>query len=161
MNRNTLTGNVRHQVLSFIAITFLSTAVYAQKEVSKPKLIDPANMDPTIKAGDDFMGYAGGVWLKNNPVPAKETRWGAFNMLRDFNVKAVRVILADAAADKSAAPGSVKKRVGDFYAAGMDSLAIEKAGFKPGVDVFIAMDAASSEFYDSKTKNKVVSLWIW
>src|SRR5690349_1528715 len=29
--------------------------------------------------------------------------------------------------------------------------AIEKAGFKPGVDVFIAMDAASSEFYDSKT----------
>jgi enolase len=31
-------------------------------------------------------------------------------------------------------------------------MAIEKAGFKPGVDVFIAMDAASSEFYDSKTK---------
>jgi enolase len=30
--------------------------------------------------------------------------------------------------------------------------AIEKAGFKPGVDVFIAMDAASSEFYDPKTK---------
>ncbi|MBS1680546.1 MAG: phosphopyruvate hydratase [Bacteroidetes bacterium] len=30
--------------------------------------------------------------------------------------------------------------------------AIEKAGFKPGVDIFIAMDAASSEFYDSKTK---------
>lgn len=30
--------------------------------------------------------------------------------------------------------------------------AIEKAGFKPGVDVFIAMDAASSEFYDAKAK---------
>jgi len=30
--------------------------------------------------------------------------------------------------------------------------AIEKAGFKPGVDIFIAMDAASSEFYDGKTK---------
>jgi enolase len=29
--------------------------------------------------------------------------------------------------------------------------AIEKAGFRPGEDVFIAMDAASSEFYDSKT----------
>ncbi len=28
--------------------------------------------------------------------------------------------------------------------------AIEKAGFKPGEDVFIAMDAASSEFYDAK-----------
>ncbi|MEI9918654.1 MAG: phosphopyruvate hydratase [Bacteroidota bacterium] len=30
--------------------------------------------------------------------------------------------------------------------------AIEKAGFKPGEDIFIAMDAASSEFYDPKTK---------
>jgi enolase len=28
---------------------------------------------------------------------------------------------------------------------------IEKAGYKPGQDVFIAMDAASSEFYDAKT----------
>jgi putative endopeptidase len=118
-------------VLSFTVLTFMSFALIAQKEVSKPKLIDPANMDPTIKPGADFMGYAGGTWLKNNPVPAKETRWGAFNMLRDFNIKAVRVILTDAAADKSAAPGSVKKRVGDFYAAGMDSLAVEKAGFTP------------------------------
>jgi len=29
--------------------------------------------------------------------------------------------------------------------------AIEKAGFKPGVDVFIAMDAAASEFYDAES----------
>lgn len=29
--------------------------------------------------------------------------------------------------------------------------AIEKAGFKPGEDIFIAMDAAASEFYDEKT----------
>lgn len=118
-------------MLSFLVLAFMSFTLVAQKEVTKPKLIDPANMDPTIKPGADFMGYAGGTWLKNNPVPAKETRWGAFNMLRDFNIKAVRVILTEAAADKSAAPGSVKKRVGDFYAAGMDSLTIEKAGFTP------------------------------
>lgn len=30
--------------------------------------------------------------------------------------------------------------------------AIEKAGFRPGEDVFIAMDAASSEFYDEEKK---------
>ncbi len=30
--------------------------------------------------------------------------------------------------------------------------AIEKAGFRPGEDIFIAMDAAASEFYDSKEK---------
>lgn len=33
--------------------------------------------------------------------------------------------------------------------------AIEKAGYKPGEDILIAMDAASSEFYDSKTKKYV------
>ncbi|MFT5602897.1 MAG: enolase, partial [Flavobacteriales bacterium] len=31
-------------------------------------------------------------------------------------------------------------------------LAIEKAGYKPGEDVWIALDAASSEFYDKKDK---------
>lgn len=30
--------------------------------------------------------------------------------------------------------------------------AIEKAGYKPGEDIFIAMDAAASEFYDAKNK---------
>lgn len=30
--------------------------------------------------------------------------------------------------------------------------AIEKAGYKPGIDIFIAMDAAASEFYDTKSK---------
>jgi enolase len=34
-------------------------------------------------------------------------------------------------------------------------MAIEKAGFKPGEDVFIAMDAASSEFYDAKTNSYI------
>jgi len=33
--------------------------------------------------------------------------------------------------------------------------AIETAGYKPGQDVYIAMDAASSEFYDPKTKTYV------
>lgn len=30
--------------------------------------------------------------------------------------------------------------------------AIEKAGYKPGEDIYIALDAAASEFYDKKTK---------
>ena len=33
--------------------------------------------------------------------------------------------------------------------------AIEQAGYRPGEDIFIAMDAASSEFYDSKSKKYV------
>jgi enolase len=33
--------------------------------------------------------------------------------------------------------------------------AIEKAGFKPGVDVFVALDAAASEFYDKEASEYV------
>jgi putative endopeptidase len=115
-----------------VACTLLiSTMALAQRETPKAKVLDPANMDLTVKPGNDFMQYAGGTWIQKNPVPPKETRWGSFTILRDFNVKAVRDILAEAAAEKSAAPGSLKKRVGDFYAAGMDSLGVEKAGMSP------------------------------
>jgi putative endopeptidase len=95
------------------------------------KFIDPANMDLTVRPGDDFFHYASGVWLKNNPVPAKETRWGSFNQLRDFNINAVKDVLEKSVADKKATPGSVTRRVADFYTAGMDSAAIEKRGYTP------------------------------
>src|SRR4051812_35623422 len=109
----------------------ISTIGFAQRETSKAKVLDPSNMDLTVKPGDDFMEYAGGTWIKKNPVPPKETRWGSFTILRDFNVKAVKDILAEASKEKSAPEGSVKKRVGDFYVAGMDSLAAEKLGISP------------------------------
>jgi putative endopeptidase len=111
------------------AILFGSTVINAQAPVTK--FIDSANMELSVKPGDDFYTYASGMWIKNNPVPAKETRWGSFNMLRDFNINAVKTVLEKAAANKSAAAGSVEKRVGDFYMAGMDSSAIEKRGAAP------------------------------
>jgi len=125
-----MSGKISQTLIVAIALC-ISTIAFAQRETSKAKVLDPANMDLTVKPGDDFMQYAGGTWIQKNPVPAKETRWGSFTILRDFNVKAVRDILADAQADKKAPAGSVKKRVGDFYAAGMDSLAVEKAGVTP------------------------------
>ncbi len=118
----------KKHLLSAIACIGFAAIANAQNIT---KFIDPANMDLTVKPGDDFYMYASGTWIKNNPVPAKETRWGSFNMLRDFNINAVKTVLEKAAADKSAAAGSVAKRVGDFYAAGMDSVVIEKRGAAP------------------------------
>ena len=40
----------------------------------KPKYIDKANMDFSVKPGDNFYLYANGNWLKNNPIPASKTR---------------------------------------------------------------------------------------
>lgn len=119
--------NIAKAGLFLLAI--VCTVVAGAQTVTK--FIDPANMDATIKPGDDFYLYANGTWIKNNPVPPKETRWGSFNVLRDFNINAVKKVLETAAADKKAPGGSVVKRVGDFYTAGMDSVAIEKLGAKP------------------------------
>src|SRR5690349_8212768 len=121
--------------------TVCGPAAYAQQNMhngndapsASPKtpFIDRANMDLSVKPGDNFYQYASGNWIKKNPVPAKETRWGSFNVLRDFNINAVRSILQESAANTNAASGSLEKRVGDFYAAGMDSARIDKLGYKP------------------------------
>jgi putative endopeptidase len=103
-----------------------------QKTSNVPdKFIDPSNMDTTVKPGDDFFRYANGQWLKNNPIPDKETRWGSFNELREFNAQAVKGLLETAAAKSDARPGSIDQRVGAFYRSAMDSSAIEKAGASP------------------------------
>jgi putative endopeptidase len=106
----------------------LNNEVNAQNGI---KFIDPANMDFTVTPGDDFYTYASGNWIKNNPVPAKETRWSSFNVLRDFNINAVKTLLTKASENKDATSNSIEKRVGDFYIAGMDSLTIEKLGYTP------------------------------
>ena len=121
-------------------LLLLNTALFAQQQ----KFIDPANMDLSAKPGNDFYEYASGTWIKNNPIPAKETRLGSFNILRDFNINAVKSIVEKAAADKKAPAGSVEKRVGDFYAAGMDSIAIEKAGYTPIKADLASIDAVQS-----------------
>ncbi|WP_345951673.1 M13 family metallopeptidase [Mucilaginibacter sp. PAMB04274] len=96
------------------------------------KFIDPANIDPSVKPGDDFFEYANGGWLKSNTIPAKETRWGSFNILNDDNKKKLQAIVQEVSKTSATAPkGSIKQRVGDMYASAMDTMAIEKRGYDP------------------------------
>lgn len=121
--------------LMYYGLSMATLVGLAQDEKSlslRPeKFIDPANMDKSVKPGDDFYRYASGTWLINNPVPAKETRWGSFNQLRDFNANAVKSILEEVSSQTSSKPGSVEQRVGDFYASAMDTVAIDQLGASP------------------------------
>ena len=96
----------------------------------KRKFIDPANMNTGVRPQDDFFEYAKGTWLKNTEIPPTESRWGSFNELQEFNQNALKSICEELAA-KPGEPGSLSQKVGDFYAVGMDSMAIEKAGISP------------------------------
>ncbi|WDF76325.1 M13 family metallopeptidase [Mucilaginibacter sp. KACC 22773] len=96
------------------------------------KFIDPANMDTSVKAGDDFFEYANGAWIKNNPIPAKENRWGSFAIVRQENAKKLIELLKEVSRQSVTAPkGSLIQRVGDLYASSMDTVTIEKLGYSP------------------------------
>jgi putative endopeptidase len=104
------------------------------------KLLDPANMDTTVHPGDNFFQYANGAWLKNNPVPETESRWGSFNELDENNYKALRGILDSVSAVTNAAAGSAAQKVGDFYRTGMDSATIDKIGIAPLNEIMARID---------------------
>src|SRR5690606_27689254 len=123
--------------MKYPSILICGMALVAAQSCSQPEsnvasnvpdtFIDPANMDTTVNPGDDFFHYANGIWMKNNPIPDKETRWGSFNELREFNAQAVKGLLEDAAA-ADADEGSIEQRVGVFYTSAMDSTKIEEVG---------------------------------
>ena len=106
---------------------FLSAGISSFAQTTK--YIDKANMDLSVKPGDNFYQYANGTWIKNNPVPPSRTRWGSFDELRQESSKRLQTLLDDAT--KASNPDRKTKIIGDFYKSGMDSATIEAKGYQP------------------------------
>jgi putative endopeptidase len=121
--------------MNFVKLTSIGVATTLFVAFTPPgngnpkKYIDKANMDLSVKPGDNFYRYANGNWLKNNPVPSSKTRWGSFDELREESSKRMRALLEDAA--KNSGKDRLNQMIGDFYSSGMDSIAIEKKGYQP------------------------------
>ncbi len=88
-----------------------------------------SNMDTTVKPGDDFFLYSNGGWIKQNPIPDEETRWGIGNLVNEEIYKRVLTINEKAVADSNA--GGVSKKLADFWLSAMDTVSIEQAGIQP------------------------------
>ena len=116
----------------------------AGKDKKASPAIDAANMDTTVKAGDDFYKFANGTWMKNNPIPAEYSRYGAFEMLEEENYVQLKTIFAEASADKNATEGTVNQKIRDFYNSGMDTLTIDKNGISPLKSELDQIDAFST-----------------
>ncbi len=102
--------------------------------VKKPTLgtfgIALDNMDKSVKPGDNFFQYVNGTWLKNTEIPADKSNYGSFNILGDLSTERTKGIIEQSAA-KQAASGTDEQKIGDYYAAFMDTDAIEVAGLAP------------------------------
>jgi len=115
----------------FMASIFITSCQKNNTGTEKFDGIDTTNIDHSIKPQDNFYGYAVGNWVKNNPVPADQTSWGAFMELYEKTNKQVKGIISTVLKVKSAKKGSIEQLVRDFYKTGMDSAKIEKLGLKP------------------------------
>jgi len=89
-----------------------------------------ANMDPSVKPGDNFYLYANGGWIARTEIPADRAGLGVFTILGDRSNKNVAAIIEEAA--KSSAPaGSSARKIADLYNAFMDEQHIDSLGLKP------------------------------
>ncbi len=108
-----------------------------------PTGINKANFDTTVKPQQDFYEYVNGSWLKNNPVPASESSWGSFLILRDSTVTRLRHLLTNAAAQKGQA-GSLEQKLGDYFGCATDSVGMTQAGIAPLMDEFKKIDGINT-----------------
>ena len=91
-------------------------------------------MDTTVSPTEDFNLFVNGNWIKNNPVPSTETRWGSFNEVRDLNQTYLKEILEAASSKSDHEKGSNLQKIGDFYSAAMDSATLNQNGVNDIMD---------------------------
>ncbi len=115
-----------------------------QKDMERVKAIDPANMDLSVKPGDDFYEYANGGWLKTHPIPADKSRYGTFDELMDNNEKQLKELVNELLNSKTKKTG-IENKISTFYQTGMDSAAIEKNGIEVLAGEFKKIDAIENK----------------
>lgn len=111
--------------LLFAAFALSSTTAFAQTSG-----IDKANMDLSVKPGDNFYQYAAGGWLKAHPLDAEHSMNGAFVDLEELNEKRIRELVEEYAS-KPQAKGSLAQKIGSLYNLFMDSVRLNREGYAP------------------------------
>ena len=106
--------------------------------------IDPANLDKSVRAADDFYQFATGGWQKRNPLPAAYSRFGSFDQLQEDNNKRINSILSDLL-KKNYKRGSMEQKLSDFYKLAMDSERRNREGLTPVEPLLNEMEAAKTK----------------
>ncbi|ALL13104.1 hypothetical protein AQ619_06930 [Caulobacter henricii] len=91
--------------------------------------LDLPGFDKTVRAQDDLYRHSSGTWMRTATIPADRAELLGTNMPAVVDQR-IRAIVRDLAV-KPQASGSSGQKIGDYYAAYLDAVAIEKAGLAP------------------------------
>ena len=75
-------------------------------------------LDKSVRPQDDFFQFSNGTWVKNNPIPSTESRWGSFNELEKSNLKKLTSILEELSQHNQ--DGSLESSLGNYYTSFLD-----------------------------------------
>ena len=87
-------------------------------------------VDHSKKPGDNFFMYVNGIWYDSAQIPASQTGVGSYSFL-NFPQRIRMQGILDSVSKSNNPAGSIEQKVGDFYASGMDTDAINKRGYEP------------------------------
>lgn len=76
--------------------------------------ISLADMNTSVKAGEDFYEYACGGWMKSNPLPPAYSRFGSFDRLGEDNNKRINDILKELESN-TYPQGTIEQKLSDYY----------------------------------------------
>jgi putative endopeptidase len=116
---------MKSNLLFSLFILLLATTSFAQ---CRKKSIDTNYMDRSVSPKVDFFKYANGNWVKNNPVPKTESRWGSMNELDIANKKKLIGLLETARQSKTTSKSAL---IGAYYSSFVDTANRNKVGILP------------------------------
>jgi putative endopeptidase len=104
--------------------------------------LDLSSLDRSVNPCDDFYKFSCGGWQKNNPIPADQATWSVYGKLANENRQFLWGILQQDAVAKDRTP--VQQKIGDYFAACMNTAAIDALGDKPLQPGLARIDALDS-----------------